>query len=122
MTSTPLALSLDVSAVPLRPGGAGHYTIEVARGLSARDDISLTLVARRGDEHRWRALAGDSASVLGAIPVSRPGRLAFEQTRFPGLLGALGVEVHHAPHYTMPERATVPCVVTIHDCTFFDHP
>jgi glycosyltransferase involved in cell wall biosynthesis len=22
----------------------------------------------------------------------------------------------------MPERAPVPCVVTIHDCTFFDHP
>lgn len=122
MTSTPLALSLDVSAVPVRPGGAGHYTIEVARGLCARHDISLTMVARRGDEQRWRALAGDSASVLGAVPVSRPGRLAFEQIRFPGLLGALGVQVHHAPHYTMPEGATVPCVVTIHDCTFFDHP
>ncbi len=34
----------------------------------------------------------------------------------------LGVQVHHAPHYTMPARAPVPCVVTIHDCTFFDHP
>ena len=34
----------------------------------------------------------------------------------------MGVGVHHAPHYTMPERSPVPCVVTIHDCTFFDHP
>ena len=56
------------------------------------------------------------------MPVSRPGRLLFEQVRFPHLLGSLGVVVHHAPHYTMPERSPVPCVVTIHDCTFFDHP
>jgi glycosyltransferase involved in cell wall biosynthesis len=32
------------------------------------------------------------------------------------------VGVHHGPHYTMPERAKVPIVVTIHDLTFFDHP
>jgi glycosyltransferase involved in cell wall biosynthesis len=122
VTTGTLALSLDVSAVPLRPGGAGYYTMEVARGLSARDDIALTMVSRRGDEERWQTLAGGAGSVVGAVPVSRPGRLAFEQMRFPELLGSLGVQVHHAPHYTMPERASVPCVVTIHDCTFFDHP
>ena len=27
-----LDLSLDVSAVPARPGGAGYYTLAVARG------------------------------------------------------------------------------------------
>lgn len=122
MTGESLALSLDVSAVPMRPGGAGYYTMELARGLSARDDVSLTMVSRRGDEQRWQTLAGDAASVVGVVPVSRPGRLAFEQARFPSLLRSLGVQVHHAPHYTMPERSRVPCVVTIHDCTFFDHP
>ena len=30
--------------------------------------------------------------------------------------------MHHGPHYTMPERAAVPKVVTIHDLTFLDHP
>jgi glycosyltransferase involved in cell wall biosynthesis len=34
----------------------------------------------------------------------------------------LDLEVHHGPHYTMPSRAPLPCAVTIHDCTFFDHP
>ena len=38
------------------------------------------------------------------------------------MLRSVGVEVHHGPHYTMPDRAPVPCAVTIHDCTFFDHP
>jgi glycosyltransferase involved in cell wall biosynthesis len=79
-------------------------------------------VARRGDEARWVELAADRAEVVGAVPVARPARLAFEQLRFPRLLGSLGAQVHHAPHYTMPERAPMPCVVTIHDCTFFDHP
>jgi glycosyltransferase involved in cell wall biosynthesis len=122
VSDRPLALSLDVSAVPDHPAGAGYYTIEIARGLQSRADIALTLVSRRGDEQRWLGLAADGAGVVGAVPVSRPGRLLFEQARFPRLLGSLGVAVHHAPHYTMPERAPVPCVVTIHDCTFFDHP
>jgi glycosyltransferase involved in cell wall biosynthesis len=118
----PLSLSLDVSAVPARPAGAGYYIMELARGLCLRSDVALTMVSRRGDEARWQELAAGAAGVVGAVPVSRPGRLLFEQTGFPRLLGSLGVRVHHAPHYTMPERSPVPCVVTIHDCTFFDHP
>ena len=117
-----IALSLDVSAVPTRPGGAGYYTIELARLLCAHPDISLTVVARRGDRARWREMIGSSADVIASVPSRRPGRLVFEQIGFPRLLDSLGVQVHHAPHYTMPERAAVPCVVTIHDCTFFDHP
>ena len=34
MTDDRLALSLDVSAVPSRPGGAGYYTMALARGLA----------------------------------------------------------------------------------------
>jgi glycosyltransferase involved in cell wall biosynthesis len=122
VTGTGLTLSLDVSAVPSRPGGAGYYTLELADALCRRDDVALTLVSRRGDGPRWRELSAGRAAVTAAVPDSRPGRLAFEQVRFPHLLGSLGVDVHHAPHYTMPERSPVPCVVTIHDCTFFDHP
>jgi glycosyltransferase involved in cell wall biosynthesis len=122
VTGAGLELSLDVSAVPERPGGAGYYTLELADALCRRDDVALTLVSRRGDASRWRELAEGRAEVAAAVPDSRPGRLAFEQVRFPRLLGSVGVEVHHGPHYTMPERSPVPCVVTIHDCTFFDHP
>ncbi len=122
MTGPDIALSLDVSAVPARPGGVGYYTIELARTLCARPEVSLTMVSRRSDDQRWRTLAQGRATIVAAVPNARPGRLAFEQIRFPRLLGSLGVDVHHAPHYTMPERSKVPCVVTIHDCTFFDHP
>jgi glycosyltransferase involved in cell wall biosynthesis len=117
-----LSLSLDVSAVPVRPGGAGYYTIALARGLSDRQDVDLTLISRRHDQTRWQEMAGDRATVVGAVADARPARLVFEQIGFPRLLRSLGVSIHHAPHYTMPGRAPMPCAVTIHDCTFFDHP
>jgi glycosyltransferase involved in cell wall biosynthesis len=121
VSSGQLRLSLDVSAVPVRPGGAGYYTMAIAQGLDRRDDIGLSLVARRDDEQRWHGVAG-RALVRGAVPASRPGRLMFEQLRLGSVLRSMGVQVHHGPHYTMPSRSPVPCVVTIHDCTFFDHP
>ncbi len=116
-----LRLSLDVTAVPARPMGAGRYTLDLAAALASRDDVDLTLVSRANDAERWREL-GPAATVESAAPGHRPARLAWEQAVQPHLLSRLGVEVHHSPHYTMPEHATVPRVVTIHDLTFFDHP
>ena len=109
-----LDLSLDVSAVPAHPGGAGRYTMALARGLAAHPDVALTLVARRGDTARWHDLAGET-QCRDAVPRSRPGRLAFEQLGLPRLLRSVGASLHHGPHYTMPERSPVPCAVTIHD-------
>jgi glycosyltransferase involved in cell wall biosynthesis len=118
--AAPLEVSLDVSAVPARPGGAGQYTLALARGLAVHPGVALTLVARRADAARWREMGADC--LLAQVPSSRPGRLAFEQVGLPALLRKAGVAVHHGPHYTMPARSPVPCAVTIHDCTFFDHP
>jgi glycosyltransferase involved in cell wall biosynthesis len=116
----PLDVSVDVSAVPELPGGAGQYTLALARGLALHPGVNVTLVARRGDAARWDEMGG--ARVRPQVPRSRPGRLAFEQLGLPSLLRGAGVAVHHGPHYTMPARSPVPCAVTIHDCTFFDHP
>jgi glycosyltransferase involved in cell wall biosynthesis len=116
-----LALSLDVTAVPSRPAGAGRYILELAESLSRRADVSLTLVARRSDVSRWEDLA-PMARIEGAAPAARPLRLAWEQLSLPALLSRVGADVHHGPHYTMPERAKLPRVVTVHDLTFFDHP
>ncbi len=124
-----LALSLDVSAVPAQPVGAGRYTIDLARALLARDDLDLTLWCRLGDRARWRAIAPAApgrahadASVQARAPNRRPARLVWEQVRLGGLLAGESIDVHHGPHYTMPERARVPRVVTMHDLTFLDHP
>ncbi|HEX2040387.1 MAG TPA: glycosyltransferase family 1 protein [Acidimicrobiales bacterium] len=116
-----MKVSLDVSAVPASPAGAGRYTIDLVAALAAREDVALTLVSRRDDGDRWDEVA-PGADVVAAAPGRRPARLAWEQMRLPRLLHGLGVELHHGPHYTMPERARVPKVVTVHDLTFFDHP
>jgi glycosyltransferase involved in cell wall biosynthesis len=130
MTDT-IRLSLDVSAVPAHPVGAGRYTIRLAENLARRDDVDLTLWSRGDDGERWRRLAEATAAghgggagphVRGVVPALRPVRLLWEQLRLPGLLSGAGVDLHHGPHYTMPERARLPLVVTIHDLTFLDHP
>jgi len=121
-----LAVSLDVSAVPADPVGAGRYTIELARALGRRSDVELLLWSRRHDTARWRRLdpAGETPAptLRGDAPDSRAARVVWEQMRLGALLGGTGARLHHGPHYTMPARPAVPVVVTVHDLTFFDHP
>jgi glycosyltransferase involved in cell wall biosynthesis len=117
-----------VSAVPSDPVGAGRYILNLSEALARRDDVELTLWCRRGDVGRWAPLVGNGrdrgvASVLRpVVPGPRPLRLSWEQLRLPALLRSADVEVHHGPHYTMPERARLPMVVTIHDLTFLTNP
>ena len=139
-----LHVSLDVSAVPRQPVGAGHYTIELARALARRPDLDLTLWSRRSDRARWAEVIGQPGPdvpgpsargdaltdpggrrrrvVRPSAPDRRLGRLAWEQLSLGRMVGRAAVAVHHGPHYTMPGHAGVPVVVTIHDLTFFDHP
>ena len=123
-SSGALAVALDVSAVPRQPVGAGRYVVELARALAGRADCRLTLLARRDDGPRW-ALMAPGERVVTVAPPRRPTRLLYEQARLGSVVAGLAsppVKVHHGPHYTMPRRSKVPCVVTIHDLTFFDHP
>ncbi len=118
-----LEVALDVSAVPREPVGAGRYVIELSRALAARDDCGLSLLARRDDGARW-SLVAPGERVVAVAPTDRLGRLVYEQARLGSVVAGLrspSVAVHHGPHYTMPRRSKVPCVVTVHDLTFFDH-
>ncbi len=123
-----LDLSIDVSAVPTDPAGAGIYVRELSKALMKRDDVDVTLIARKSDADRWRELASERdgcvREVLPIAPTNRALRLMWEQVELPRVLGSPGgaPRVHHSPHYTMPQRARVPVVVTVHDLTFFDHP
>ncbi|HZM53706.1 MAG TPA: glycosyltransferase family 1 protein, partial [Acidimicrobiales bacterium] len=121
MVDQRLRLSLDVTAVPAQPVGAGQYTLQLAGALAARSDVDLVLFSRRADQARWRSVA-PSARLLATAPDARPLRLAWEQLRLAALLDRQSVDVHHGPHYTMPERSRVPAVVTVHDMSFFEAP
>lgn len=116
-----LRVALDVSAVPDRPVGAGHYIQQLALQLSTRSDVDLVLCSRAADRARWAPLVAPD-DLLAAAPGPRPLRLAWEQLRLGSLVGAAGADVHHGPHYTMPRWSPVPSVVTVHDLSFFDTP
>ncbi|HUC37252.1 MAG TPA: glycosyltransferase family 1 protein [Acidimicrobiales bacterium] len=121
--SEPLSVSLDVSAVPRQAVGVGRFALDLVGCLSRREDVELTLWSRRDDPGRWASAAHAGSAVVRAVaPSVRPLRLAWEQLRLPRLLAGEGFAVHHGPHYTMPERARLPMVVTVHDLTFVDHP
>jgi glycosyltransferase involved in cell wall biosynthesis len=117
---TDLRVSLDATAVPDHPTGAGRYVLELATRLSQARDVELFVLCRRGDADRW--LAAGVPTVIDRAPPARPVRLAWEQVELPRILDQLEVDVHHGPHYTMPMRSGAPKVVTVHDMTFFDHP
>ena len=109
-------VSLDASAIPDPPGGAGRYVLELAGALSRRHDVDLTVVSRTGDAARW------PQPVAARAPAVRPIRLGWEQVGLPRVVRDLGVQVHHGPHYTTPLALGLPSVVTIHDLSFFTHP
>lgn len=120
----PVAVAIDVAAVPRRPAGAGRYVLELVRALGARESVALTLVARRDDAARWRALA-PRARIVPVLPRARILRLAGERWALGALLAGLRrprVEVFHGPHYGLPRPIWLPSVVTVHDVTFLEHP
>ena len=120
----PLAVSLDVSAIPRQPAGAGRYVLELARELATETDISLTIVSRHDDSDRWQELGPDR--LIDPVWVSRPARIAYERIWLARALERLSkprLNVHHGPHYTFPHLPSrIASVVTVHDLTFFDHP
>ncbi len=117
----PLVL-LDASAIPANRGGVGRYVEEAARALDGAG-VRLTVVCQRRDAEHFGAAAVHSRIVPIAEELqTRPARLAWEQVTLPRMVTRLGVDVVHAPHYTMPLAAGVPVVVTLHDAIFFSEP
>jgi glycosyltransferase involved in cell wall biosynthesis len=113
-------LALDVSAVPSKVAGAGRYIVELARRLPERG-VQTTLVTRKDDVERW-ATWSPQAQRAAMVPSARVARLLSEAYLLGESTVARQSDLWHAPHYTMPRRRTKPCVVTIHDLTFFTNP
>ncbi|WP_239020540.1 glycosyltransferase family 4 protein [Nakamurella antarctica] len=110
---------LDATAIPAERGGVGRYVDSLAAALDAQG-TALSIVCQTADAGQFASLAPHSRIVPIATELSsRPARLTWEQTTLPRLARRLPVDVIHSPHYTMPLRAGVPVVVTLHDATFF---
>ena len=110
---------LDATAIPAQRGGVGRYVDSLVAALDEQG-AALSVVCQKHDAEVFAQLAPRSRIINAAEELgSRPARLAWEQTTLSRLANRLPVDVIHSPHYTMPMTASVPCVVTLHDATFF---
>lgn len=119
---TGLKALLDATAIPADLGGVGRYVDDLVPELVAAG-VNLALAVQERDVAHFRAKV--PAAHLFTVPracENRGVRLAWEQTGLPLLVRRLRPDVLHSPHYTYPELAGVPVVVTLHDATFFSHP
>jgi glycosyltransferase involved in cell wall biosynthesis len=116
-------IAIDATSVPPSPAGAGVYAIELVRALTRRDAHDGYAVFTRGD---WfdDAVAGRKNWRVEHVDVtSRVRRSLWEQTRLPGELARLGIDVLHSTHHTLPLRPMrARRVVTVHDLTFMRIP
>jgi glycosyltransferase involved in cell wall biosynthesis len=113
---------VDATAVPEDRGGVGRYVEGLLQGLDALH-ADLVVACQGRDAEHLGALAPGATVVPGPDRIAgRPARLAWEQASLPALVRRTGAQVLHSPHYTMPLRAGVPVVVTLHDATFFTDP
>ncbi|HUX70415.1 MAG TPA: glycosyltransferase family 1 protein [Cellulomonadaceae bacterium] len=113
---------VDATAIPADRGGVGRYVDALLPAL-VRAGLDLVVVCQSRDAGATAALVPAAEVVAAPSTISRrPARMAWEQVLLPGLVRSTGAQVLHSPHYTMPLRAAVPVVVTLHDATFFSHP
>lgn len=118
-----MRIAIDATSIPPRPAGAGVYALELTRAMMRRDRRDGYAVFTRGDWFDSEAAGRRNWHIERVDVSSRRGRLAWEQMRLPGRLRALGIDVLHSTHHTLPLRPIRPRrVVTIHDLTFFRMP
>lgn len=117
-----MRLLIDATAIPADRGGVGRYVDALLPALAAQG-LDLVVACQLRDAAATAELA-PGADVVPAPTraAGRPVRMAWEQIGLPQLVRSTKAEVLHSPHYTMPARAGVPVVVTLHDATFFSHP
>ena len=113
---------VDATAVPADRGGVGRYVDGLIAALDAAD-ADIAVACQRSDAERYGRVAPSARIVAGPAAIShRPARLAWEQTGLPMVAQQVQADVVHSPHYTLPLRAGLPVVVTLHDATFFTEP
>jgi glycosyltransferase involved in cell wall biosynthesis len=118
-----MRIAVDATALPVRPGGAGYYIINLIRSLldlnSGHDFFIFSHPTKR---HLFNLPSAQEKYLVNVPELNRGLRLVWEQTLLPQLLAQLKIDVLHSPHYTMPLMAHIPVVVTFHDMTFLMYP
>ncbi len=128
MTHIAINAQLVSFASSYRNAGVSRYTYTLLEALSRVDD-DLTCTAFINAQEAIPA----AASQLGKSPrirlvpsrwstSSAARRILWEQLDLPGQARRSGAQVFHAPVNVLPERMSLPSIVTIHDLAFVRYP
>ncbi|GLW05376.1 glycosyl transferase [Microtetraspora sp. NBRC 13810] len=113
---------VDAAAVPADRGALIRYVDGLVTALD-RIGADLAVVCQRADGERYGRLAPNARVIPGPPSITnRAARLAWEQTSLPVVAQQVRAGVIHAPYYSMPLRAGLPTVATVHDVTWFTDP
>ena len=104
-------MRLGLDGRKLTDFGIGTYLRALLRGLDARPDLDLTVLARSGHEDRVAALAPGAR----VISTTAGGYGFAEHVQLPAALLRERLDLIHFPHYVVPRLVPKPVVVTVHD-------
>lgn len=108
MSTRPIRVALTIG--PAGHGGTASYSRELARALTARDDVDVVTIGT--------AAALDETGCRPAAHVELPGRRLLEQTAVALLAPRLGrerIDVIHGTRQLLPQWGPVRSVLTFHD-------
>ena len=106
-------MRIAIDARKLHDFGIGTYIRNLLRELARIDgETEYVLLCQERDCPLAASLGENFRSVTDRSPLYS----LREQFSIPHALRREGVDVFHAPHYTLPPLAGRPSVVTVHDC------
>ncbi len=121
-----LRVLIDATALPQDRGGVGRYVDELVSKLPSLG-MDVHVAAQPRDHAGYAAVVGaEHVHLAPGWAAGTARRLGWEQVGLPALVGRVGPDVVHSPHYTLPLASSLRrgsrTVVTLHDATFFSHP
>ena len=100
-------------------GGMVRYTVELARGLAARDDVELHVLAGRGATDAFTGMVAPDR--VHTLPGRGPAASGVEWLA--GARGPLaGMDVVHGTKHLLPRGVAGTGVLTVHDMLALDRP
>lgn len=106
------------------PGGMRTYLQSLVREFARQSpEHEIVLFSREGaDPLLDRVPANVRLVALPGVPLGRPMRVVYQQTRLPSALARHQLDVFFATATVVPLLATVPVVVAVQFLQFYDHP
>lgn len=98
---------LDARTVTPHYPGIGRYTLELARALTARVELTLLINPQQA--------AAEKLRVAQQVVIHPGPRALAQQWELPARLRALKPDVYHSPYYFMPYWPGQPTVLTVYD-------